>query len=272
MTLGIGNASAEEVRYNLTGYCKSTHSLCYSNQVLETNLQEEREERDIRCTTLCGDGNFEVSDSKVESNTSTKQEKLYFNGYCTNSAGIIDTSRKCFSASFSGDISSFNEQYNTNCKNMCGEGRYTSKTESVIINNGSSGTTTPETNPSPTKSDVPGAVNFCYRSASIMQIIGYVLFVVKIVVPLVIIVLASIDMTKAVTAGDDKAIKEQGIKLLKRLILGISIFLLPTIVRIVFNTIGNFTGEMKKDYNMCVYCLTKPGECDTSFKGGVFNK
>ena len=112
--------------------------------------------------------------------------------------------------------------------------------------------------------------NFCTKSGSVLQIVGYVLLVLKIVVPVIIIVLASIDMSKAVVSGEDKAVKEQSWRLIKRIILGVVIFLIPTIVKLVFFSISYFSDNMKTEFNNCVACLTSPKSCDTSYKGGIF--
>ena len=45
-------------------------------------------------------------------------------------------------------------------------------------------------------------IGFCTKSGSLMQIVGYVILIFKIVVPLLIIILASIDLAKAVTSGE----------------------------------------------------------------------
>ncbi len=113
-------------------------------------------------------------------------------------------------------------------------------------------------------------MSFCYKTASVWKIVGNVFFILKIVIPILIIILASIDLGKAVISNDSKTVNESVNKLLKRLIAGVCIFFLPTIVRVVFNMISKFNDEMKEDYGNCVTCLTKPNECDTSYKGTIF--
>lgn len=115
-------------------------------------------------------------------------------------------------------------------------------------------------------------MDFCEKTASIWQIVGYGLLILKIVVPLILIILASIDFGKAVISNDDKMIKGAATSLLKRTIAAIAIFFVPTIVSVAFNFIAGFTTSMKDDYGNCVNCLTNPnGKCDTSNSKGIFD-
>ena len=50
-------------------------------------------------------------------------------------------------------------------------------------------------------------MNFCYKTASVWLFIGKLLFILKILIPIAIIVLGSIDLGKAVISSDDKSIK-----------------------------------------------------------------
>ena len=108
-------------------------------------------------------------------------------------------------------------------------------------------------------------MGFCSKASSVLQIVGYVLLIFKIVVPLIIIILGSVDFGSAVVAGEDKAIKESALKLLKRFLVGIIIFLLPTLVRIIYYSINTKVDqELKTETEVCIDCLTKPSECKQS--------
>ena len=65
---------------------------------------------------------------------------------------------------------------------------------------------------------------------------------ITIVTPILIIVLSIMDFVKAVAASDEKAIKEAQSKLIKRLIIAVLIFFLPTVLNILFNLLGNAFG------------------------------
>ena len=59
-------------------------------------------------------------------------------------------------------------------------------------------------------------LQFCVRTSAVWQFVGYGLLAVKVLVPLIIIVFGLIDFAKAMTSGDDKAIKSAASSLIKR--------------------------------------------------------
>ena len=63
------------------------------------------------------------------------------------------------------------------------------------------------------------------------------------VVPILLIVFVTIDVAKIVTAGnlDDKMKKEVGNKIVSRLIYALIIFLIPTIISLLFRILGKST-------------------------------
>ena len=71
-----------------------------------------------------------------------------------------------------------------------------------------------------------------------MGIIRLVMQVVCIAVPIVMILMGSFDLFKAVTAGKDEDIKKKQQTLIKRIIAGVIVFLVPTIVSVLMNLIG----------------------------------
>ncbi len=112
-------------------------------------------------------------------------------------------------------------------------------------------------------------IGFCYKTASIWHTIGYAFFIVKIVVPLIIIILGIIDFTKAVISNDEKEVNKTAGKLIKKIVIGIVIFFIPTIVNAIFKMFGEFI-DYSSDFNNCLNCITSPiGKCDTSYAGGI---
>ena len=99
-------------------------------------------------------------------------------------------------------------------------------------------------------------LNFCGRTAPIWQFIGYFLFALKIVVPLLIIVLGIVDFAKAIASSDDKAISKAAKSLLMRIIAAICIFFIPTIVSFVINLVD---GTLGANYEICANCISNPG-------------
>ncbi len=114
-------------------------------------------------------------------------------------------------------------------------------------------------------------MSFCYKTAVVWQVIGYVFFILKIVIPMILIILGIIDFGKAVLSSDDKSIKDAAMTLAKRLIAGVIIFFIPTVINVVFSYISGFSEDMQADAMNCINCLTSPnGSCDTSYEGEVF--
>ncbi len=71
---------------------------------------------------------------------------------------------------------------------------------------------------------------------SILRIVRWVINIICWGVPIILIVLTVLDIAKIVVAGniDDKLKKEVGSKVTTRLIYAIIIFLVPTIVSLIF--------------------------------------
>jgi len=69
-----------------------------------------------------------------------------------------------------------------------------------------------------------------YHVLNAISIIFKIISIVKIVIPLFIIVLGMIDFTKALTSSDEKAIQKSILVLLRRVIAGVVIFFVPTII------------------------------------------
>ncbi len=113
------------------------------------------------------------------------------------------------------------------------------------------------------------ASTFCRETATIWQFIGWILFVFKIVIPLLLILFGMIDLGKAVVSSDEKAIKSATSSLVKRAIAAVVIFFIPTIVSAIFGIVTGFSGKVKEQYKVCANCVTKPGSCNLSEDPGA---
>ncbi len=83
---------------------------------------------------------------------------------------------------------------------------------------------------------------------TILAIVKVVLNAICVAVPIILIVLIILDLAKIVTAGnlDDKMKKEVTNKVVTRIIFAILIFLVPTVVKLVFGLLplpGEQQGE-----------------------------
>lgn len=101
-------------------------------------------------------------------------------------------------------------------------------------------------------------MTFCSDSASIWYTLGMFLLVFKIVIPVLLIVFGMIDLGKAVISSDDKAVSKAAKSLLNRVIAGICIFFVPTIVSILFKMVGSSFGEVEDQFDICANCISNP--------------
>ena len=95
---------------------------------------------------------------------------------------------------------------------------------------------------------------FCAGTAKIWQLVGRILTIFKIVIPLLVIIFGMIDLGKAVVASKDDEIKKAAKQLLIRIIAGICVFFVPTIVAFAFGLANN-----TPDGTVCVNCIK--GNC-----------
>lgn len=80
----------------------------------------------------------------------------------------------------------------------------------------------------------------CCNMQPFLKVIEVLINIIMISIPIILIVLGTIDMFKAITANDEKQIKEARGSLIKRVIYAVLIFLVPFIVRLILQ----FTEEM----------------------------
>ena len=102
------------------------------------------------------------------------------------------------------------------------------------------------------------------------KILGYFVFALKIIVPLVLILLAIKDLSVAVISSDDKANETAVGGLVSRIALGIAIFFLPTIINFFLGLIESAV-KTKNKFSKCTECLLAPSKCayqDDMDKGG----
>ena len=97
------------------------------------------------------------------------------------------------------------------------------------------------------------------------KIVGIIIYIAKILAPLILIILGSIDLAKAAVAGEEKATSEALQTLLRRLIIGIVIFLIPTAIKLLISMVsgaGDMLDENNLSYKYCTDCLFDPfGDC-----------
>lgn len=106
---------------------------------------------------------------------------------------------------------------------------------------------------------IPEKSTLCEKTGLLkaLRFLGYILYVVKVAVPLMLIIFGSIDFAKAAIESNSDATKKATTTLMWRVIAGIVIFLIPTIVNFVFSLVPT----SRIDYSECRTCLFKPNSC-----------
>ena len=115
-------------------------------------------------------------------------------------------------------------------------------------------------------------ITFCEENNVLLtfQIIGYVLFIAKIIIPLLLIILGTIDCAKAAISSNDKANQEALSSLIRRIIAAVIIFLIPTIVSFVLSLIDGVSEFENNSWTNCTNCLLHPFD-DSCESKGLFN-
>ena len=110
-----------------------------------------------------------------------------------------------------------------------------------------------------------GAFNdFCTEMSGMLKLVGYVLWIFKVAIPIIIVIYGIIDLGKAVTASKDDEIKKAVKQLMVRLAAGVLIFFVPSLIMFVFKLISDYNNIMTtSEFNVCETCILKPGDCET---------
>ena len=102
-------------------------------------------------------------------------------------------------------------------------------------------------------------VDMCNDAGFLLRIIVKIVKYMHIIIPIILVVMASIDLFKVVVGqADEKAKKEATDKIVKRVLYAAIIFLIPTIVSIIFkkiegptNTSNNATNTTSTSWISC---------------------
>lgn len=79
----------------------------------------------------------------------------------------------------------------------------------------------------------------------VQDILSELYTVVEIATPILVVLLCTIDMAKAVIAQDDNEMKKSQSRSIKRLIIGLAIFLVPTVLDALLKLAGLAEGICK---------------------------
>ncbi len=117
-----------------------------------------------------------------------------------------------------------------------------------------------EDNVKPIEVEDDVTLSFCAETHKVWKLAGYVVFVLKILVPSILIIIGSLDLGKAVVAQNEDEIKKGTQLLIKRVIAGVIIFFIPLLVKIVFGWVAGASASISEN-NSCIICITDPGSC-----------
>ncbi len=88
--------------------------------------------------------------------------------------------------------------------------------------------------------------DFCTDAEFILRPVVKIVGILRFLIPILLIVLITFDLVKVFTGNlDDKSKKDTTSKIVKRIIYSIIIFLIPTIVNLVFGALVNASSREK---------------------------
>ena len=94
---------------------------------------------------------------------------------------------------------------------------------------------------------------FCSQLIPVWTVVGYVIFAIKIVVPLLLIVTGMITLAQAVMKQKAEEIKTAQQLLIKKIIAAVLVFFVVTIVTLIVNLVSDGA-----DWKSCAQCATNP--------------
>lgn len=110
------------------------------------------------------------------------------------------------------------------------------------------------------------ATEICGELKPALRIVGIVIWLIKVIVPIILIVIGMIDLMKAVTEKSEDKIKEAQQKLIKRAIAAVLVFLVISLVSAVMKIVGD------ESYTECMDCITSPWSCNATDPKGEVDK
>lgn len=103
--------------------------------------------------------------------------------------------------------------------------------------------------------------NVCTRLKSPLKFIGYIVLIVKIIIPILLIIFGMMDLFKAIIGQKDGEISKSVRSFAWRVIASVLIFFIPTIINFAFNLIDSWS-EVQGEYKICQKCILQVTKCD----------
>lgn len=92
----------------------------------------------------------------------------------------------------------------------------------------------------------------------VLKIFGYILFIAKVAIPLIIIGFGTFDLFKSVIDKDEKSMGKQIKQILIRIVAGFIIFFIPNIINVVFGLSDTLNILENDQFLTCSECLLEP--------------
>lgn len=86
-------------------------------------------------------------------------------------------------------------------------------------------------------------------SEELIDLLKFILNLIKVLVPLMVVGLGTLDFAKAMFAGSEDNMKKAQSKFVKRLVIAVAIFLIPSILKLVLGIASSIWGNI--DANLC---------------------
>lgn len=224
--------SGMECRFTTTA--NITYKSYNNNTVSDTSASNVYKMR--RADYLDSDGNIDcnqVASIKMDVGITSLQEIQVFNVGENISCGIASG----LSYQYSGCPTFKLANNNSNGNSGAGD---------ISENNGGASDTTFDTS------------TFCSGPVQgVFTTLGWVFFILKILIPIILIVFGSIDFAKAVLSSKDDEIKKSAKTLVMRAIAGVIIFFVPTLLNFIVELLGEddlYNGT----FATCTHCMLEP--------------
>ncbi len=103
--------------------------------------------------------------------------------------------------------------------------------------------------------------------ARTLKFLGLLFVILKILVPAIIIIFGFIDLFHVISSGKYEDAKKYTTSIVKRIFIGVIIFLLPSIVQFVFQTASDLINNGEEgNFDNCVTCIMEPDACKVNVK------
>ncbi len=88
--------------------------------------------------------------------------------------------------------------------------------------------------------------------ANAVKVVGKIISIIQIVVPILLVIMAMVDITKSIVSGDDAKSRKNITTLIKRLISAVIIFFVIAIIKLVCQLVGD------DSFDSCLSLIAKP--------------